>query len=270
MCNIHKSHYNQSVNEHNLDTGTIRTYPKRAKTFPFWVTVTNSLSFPWFCCVSPKFPDWKIGNSFSRFSLISRVAGNPAKARCKACSARPRLNVIVAMDTLYMGGNDASVNWHRCWECDIHRSNFQISPVADRVCVCGRPPPNPWTCPATENLCKVCVTGTDPPPPWNVDDVTRAMSKGGGGALWMSKRGCLAIFRRVDDVTQAMSKGGGVLVNVLFTPPPFQEILYPRLISYRDYAWVGQIGRFHLHTCSITVLAWQKMLISVSSHKIFL
>ena len=33
------------------------------------------------------------------------------------------------------------------------------------------------------NLCKVCVTGTDrsPPPPWtwNVDDVTRAMSKGG-------------------------------------------------------------------------------------------
>ena len=38
----------------------------------------------------------------------------------------------------------------------------------------------PLNFPDTENLCKVCVTGTDhPPPPWNVDDVTRAMSKGG-------------------------------------------------------------------------------------------
>ena len=40
--------------------------------------------------------------------------------------------------------------------------------------------------------------------------------------------GCFSIFRRADDVTRTMSKGGGVLVNV-FTPPPFQEILYPRL-----------------------------------------
>ena len=38
----------------------------------------------------------------------------------------------------------------------------------------------PLNFPDTENLCKVCVTGTDhPPPPWNVDDVTRARSKGG-------------------------------------------------------------------------------------------
>ena len=38
--------------------------------------------------------------------------------------------------------------------------------------------------PLANLLCKVCVTGTDrsPPPPWtwNVDDVIRAMSKGGG------------------------------------------------------------------------------------------
>ena len=38
--------------------------------------------------------------------------------------------------------------------------------------------------------------------------------------------GCFSIFWRADDVTRAMSKGGGVLVNV-FTP--LQEILYPRL-----------------------------------------
>ena len=43
---------------------------------------------PWvfldFLCFSQipwLFPDWKIGNSFSRFSLISRVAGNPAPTR---------------------------------------------------------------------------------------------------------------------------------------------------------------------------------------------
>ena len=29
--------------------------------------------------------------------------------------------------------------------------------------------------------------------------------QGGGGCLWMSRRGCLSIFWRVDDVTQAMS-----------------------------------------------------------------
>ena len=42
--------------------------------------------------------------------------------------------------------------------------------------------------------------------------------------------GCFSIFRRADDVTRTMSKGGGVLVNI-FTPPPLQEILYPRLCS---------------------------------------
>ena len=47
-----------------------------AKTFSFCVTV----KFPEFSLifgVFPKFPDWKNENSFSRFSLISRVAGNP-------------------------------------------------------------------------------------------------------------------------------------------------------------------------------------------------
>ena len=194
MCNIHKSHYNQSVNEHNLDTGTIRTYPKRAKTFPFWVTVTNSLSFPWFCCVSPKFPDWKIGNSFSRFSLISRVAGNPAKARCKACSARPRLNVIVAMDTLYMGGNDASVNWHRCWERDIHRSNFQISPVADRVCVCGRvPQPLNLSC-YWKPMQSVRDRDRSRPPPLGMLMTSHGQCPRGGGVLVNVQAGVFGNF----------------------------------------------------------------------------
>ena len=43
--------------------------------------------------------------------------------------------------------------------------------------------------------------------PWNMDDVTRAMSKG-RGCLWMSKSG--GVFQ-IDDVTRAMSKGGGCL-----------------------------------------------------------
>ena len=74
-------------------------------------------------------------------------------------------------------------------------------------------PPSPWTCPDPKNLCKVCVTGTDhPPPPWNVDDVTRAMTWGGGaceypsGDVNFSEGG----WRHAGNV-----QGGGVLVNVL-------------------------------------------------------
>ena len=50
---------------------------------PFWVTDTNSPSFFFFFFfgggsqIPWVFPDWKIGNSFSRSSLISSVAGNP-------------------------------------------------------------------------------------------------------------------------------------------------------------------------------------------------
>ena len=55
--------------------------------------------------------------------------------------------------------------------------------------------------------------------------------------------GCFSIFRRADDVTRTMSKEG-VLVNV-FTPPPLQEILYPRL--YHIHAQIQftcvEIGR---------------------------
>ena len=43
---------NQSMNT-TWARGTRRTYTKLAKTFPFWVTVTNSLSFPWFCVFFP-------------------------------------------------------------------------------------------------------------------------------------------------------------------------------------------------------------------------
>ena len=52
--------------------------------------------------------------------------------------------------------------------------------------------------------------------PWNMDDVTRAMSKG-GGCLWMSKSG--GVFQ-IDDVTRAMSKGGGV--RLVFHPSKFR------------------------------------------------
>ena len=51
----------------------------------------------------------------------------------------------------------------------------------------------------------MCVTGTNhPPPPWNVDDVTRAMSKGGGACECPR----VGVFLRAGDVTRTMSKGG--------------------------------------------------------------
>ena len=88
------------------------------------------------------------------------------------------------------------------------------------VCVCDRgdytPPP---TCPDPENLCKVCVTGTDHPP--YLLGTCKGPNDQAGGVCqffggWMTSRGqCLR---------------GGVLMNV-FTPPPLQEILYPRLLG---------------------------------------
>ena len=61
----------------------------------------------------------------------------------------------------------------------------------------------------------------------------------GGGCLGMSKRVCLSIFRRVDDVTKAMSKGGDGAGECLHPPPPFQEILYPlgRLVIGTFWPW---------------------------------
>ena len=56
-----------------------------------------------------------------------------------------------------------------------------------------------------------------------MDDVTRAMSK--GGACECPRGGCFPIFRRADDVKRTMSKaGGGVPVNV-------QECRGPRSIK---------------------------------------
>ena len=69
VCYIHKSHSSQSMNT-TWTHGTRRTYTKLVKTFPFWVTVTNSLSFPWLFAFSltgklkthfqgfPWFPEW--------------------------------------------------------------------------------------------------------------------------------------------------------------------------------------------------------------------
>ena len=71
-----------------------------------------------------------------------------------------------------------------------------------------------------------------------MDDVTRAMSKG-GVLVNVQEWGCFSIFLRADDVTQTMSKaGGGVLVNAQMSkggvlvknhvsaprpPPPFKN-----------------------------------------------
>ena len=107
---------------------------------------------------------------------------------------------------------------------------------------------------------------------WRADDVTRTRSK--GGCLWMSKSGGICHFfeggwRHADKVQGGgclwMSKSGGichfleggwrhadnvqegVLVNVLTPPPPFQEILDPRLPimtkaysgGWQSIAWNG-------------------------------
>ena len=110
--------------------------------------------------------------------------------------------------------------------------------------------PPPRTCPDTEHLCKCAWPGPITPPPPECGWRHTGNVQGGGVRLWMSKSvgvfqffggrmttrgqcpewGFFSIFRRADDVTRTMSKGGGVLVNVL-TPPPLQEILYPRLYS---------------------------------------
>ena len=64
------------------------------------------------------------------------------------------------------------------------------------------------------------------------DDVTRTMSKGGGGGVLVNvqecKRGYLSFFGGRMTSRGQCPRGVGVLVNVL-TPPPLQEILYPRL-----------------------------------------
>ena len=44
-----------------------------------------------------------------------------------------------------------------------------------------------------------------------MDDVTRAMSKGGGVLVNVQEWGRFSIFRRAGDVTRTMSKGGGCL-----------------------------------------------------------
>ena len=78
------------------------------------------------------------------------------------------------------------------------------------VTVVITPPPPLELVQILKTYCKVFVTGTDHPPPWNVDDVTQAMSKGGGVLVNVQEWGCFSIFRRVDDVTRTMSKSGGV------------------------------------------------------------
>ena len=73
------------ITSQSMDTtwthGTRRTYTNWRKAFPSGSHSHIPWVFPDFWCfpqIPWVFPDWKIGNSFSRFSLISRVAGNPA------------------------------------------------------------------------------------------------------------------------------------------------------------------------------------------------
>ena len=60
--------------------GTDAPTPNWRNPFPSGSLLQIPWVFPDFWCfpqIPRVFPDWKIGNSFSRFSLISRVAGNP-------------------------------------------------------------------------------------------------------------------------------------------------------------------------------------------------
>ena len=57
------------------------------------------------------------------------------------------------------------------------------------------------------------------PPPPEMLMTSHGQCPRGWWCLWMSKRGCLSIFHRVDDVTQAMSKGGGACECSLHPPP---------------------------------------------------
>ena len=78
----------------------------------------------------------------------------------------------------------------------------------------------------------VCDRGDHPAPPWNVDDVTRAMSK--GGCLWMSKsRGGSRIFER-----------GGPGADTGFftsTPPPLGhcpcDVICPQKNGKTPHSW---------------------------------
>ena len=78
----------------------------------------------------------------------------------------------------------------------------------------------------------VCDRGDHPAPPWNVDDVTRAMSKGGGVLVNVQEWWCFPNFLRADDVTRTMSKGGVLVKNPdPRLDPPLSKILDPRLVG---------------------------------------
>ena len=125
------------------------------------------------------------------------------------------------------------------WEC-----NAVADPGGDR----GDHPPLELV-PILKTYAKCAWPGPiTPHPPWNVDDVTRAMSKGacacecprvgvfcnfseggwrhadnvqGGGVLVnVQEWGCFSIIRRADDVTRTMSKGGGGACECLHPPTP--------------------------------------------------
>ena len=66
----------------------------------------------------------------------------------------------------------------------------------------------------------VCVTGTNHPPNQSINHPIALGNVQGGVLVNVQEWGCFSIFWRADDVTRTMSKGGGggVLVNVFTSP----------------------------------------------------
>ena len=77
-----------------------------------------------------------------------------------------------------------------------------------------------WT-PVADPGCTCVWQGWSPPPPWNVDDVTRAMPK--GGCLWMSKSGGVFQFFWGRMTSRGQCPRGGACEKSCiraWTPPP--------------------------------------------------
>ena len=72
-------------------------------------------------------------------------------------------------------------------------------------------------------------------PPWNVDDVTRAVPKGVGGACECPRVGVLLNFSEGGWRHAGNAQGGCLWMS----SPPLQEILYPRLLTRTPFQSPG-------------------------------
>ena len=77
--NIHKSHYNQSVNEHNLDTWHKTHLPQTGENLSLLGHCHKFPEFSLILCVSPKFPEFsltgKLEIHFQGFQNVTEVKG---------------------------------------------------------------------------------------------------------------------------------------------------------------------------------------------------